>query len=170
VSLSPLIVSRGAGLLAGLCLVAVVALQAWRVPASARSAGVEVDLRAVPSGEVGVEPGGPVLTRRALTPGGPAARGRVRLTNRTAGVLDARPLVSGGDQALDQLVELELKVAGRVVYRGSLGGLRRGVSTPVPLQRGGSATVAVSARVPAAAGDEAVAQAGRWTLTFGGRQ
>jgi hypothetical protein len=74
--------------------------------------------------------------------------------------------VSGGDPALDGVVELELTVAGRVVYRGPLGGLRDGVSTPVPLQRSGSATVRVSARVPASAGDEAVARAGRWTLTF----
>jgi hypothetical protein len=159
---------RAAGLLAGMCLVALLALQTWRVPASPRAAGVEADLRAVPSGEVGVSPAGAVLGRGAvMTPGGPPVRGRVRLSNRTAGALAARPLVAGGDRALDRVVEIELTVAGRVVFRGPLGGLRDGVSTTsVPLPRAGSATVVVSARVPAAAADEAVGRAGRWTLTF----
>jgi hypothetical protein len=167
VSLSPVMAMRAAGLLAGMCLVAVVALNAWRVPASPRAAGVEVALRAVPSGEVGVAPAGPLLDGRAvLTPGGPAVRGRVRLSNLTAGALEARPRVTGGDRALDRVVELELTVAGRVVFRGPLGGLRDGVSTPVPLRRSGSATVRVTARVPAGAAEDAVARAGRWTLTF----
>lgn len=165
-SLSPIIAVRAGGLLAGMCLVVFVALQAWRVPGAPSAAGVDVDLRAVPTGEVGVAPAGPVLARRTLRPGGPAARGRVRLSNRTAGMLAARPRVTGGDDALDDVVEVELTVAGRVVFRGPLGGLRDDVSTPVPLQRGGSATIGVSARVPASAGDDAVARAGRWTLTF----
>lgn len=169
-SLSPVMAMRLAGLLAGLCLVTVVALQSWRVPASPRAAGVEVGLRVVSSGEVGVSPAGPVLRGRALTPGGPAGRGRVRLTNRTAGELAARPRLTGGDPALDRLIELELSVAGRVVFRGPPAGLRDGVSTPVPLPRSGSAVVRVSARVPAGAGDEAVARAGSWTLTFSGRR
>ncbi|HEV2814468.1 MAG TPA: hypothetical protein VGW10_14530 [Solirubrobacteraceae bacterium] len=63
-------------------------------------------------------------------------------------------------------MELELEVAGRVLYRGPLGGLRDGVSTPVPLPRGGGATVSVSARVPASAAREASARSGRWSLTF----
>jgi hypothetical protein len=63
-SLSPVMAMRAAGLLAGMCIVAVLALQTWRVPASPSAAGVSVDLRAVPSGEVGVSPGGALL----LTP------------------------------------------------------------------------------------------------------
>jgi hypothetical protein len=168
VSLSPVIASRAAGLLAGLCLVGVAALFAWRVPASARPAAVSVDVRAVPSGEVGVSPAAPLLGRSSVAPGGPAARGTVRLTNRTAGALAARPRVTDGDPALDRLVEVELRTAGRVVFRGPLGGLRSGVSTPVPLPRGGSATVAVRVSVPGSAAPGALARAGRWTLTFTG--
>ena len=157
---------RAAGLLAGLCLVAVVALQSWRVPASPSAAGLELDLRAVPSGEVGVAPAGRVLGGTALTPGGPDVRGRVRLTNRTAQAVAARPLLSGGDPEFDRLVELELTAAGREVFRGRLGDLRDDVSTSVPLRRGDTVPVAVRAWVPQGAGDAAVARAGRWTLTF----
>jgi hypothetical protein len=159
---------RAAGLLAGLCLVGAVALQAWRVPASPRAAGLEVDLRAVPSGEVGVAPAGAVIRARALTPGGPPARGRVRLSNRTAEELGARPRVTGGDPALDRLVEVELVAAGRVVFRGPVGRLRGDLAALVPLRRGGTADVAVRASVPRGAGRDAVARAGRWTLTFSG--
>jgi hypothetical protein len=159
---------RAAGFLAGLCLVGVVALQAWRIPASARPAAAAVDLRAVPSGEVGVEPAGPVVGRAELAPGGPAARGRVRLSNRTAGALAARPRLAGGDPALDRLVEVELTVSGRVVFRGPLGRLRDGAAAAGPLPRGGGAAVGLSARLPAGAAAEAAARAGRWTLTFSG--
>lgn len=167
-SLSPVMAMRLAGLLAGICLVGLVALQSWRVPASPRAAGVEVDLSAVASGEVGVAPAGRVLRRVALTPGGPAASARVRLTNQTAGALAATPRVTGGDRTLDRVVEVELRTAGRVVYRGPLGGLREGDSAQVALPRAGSAVVRVNARVPASAGEGAVARAGRWTLTFSG--
>jgi hypothetical protein len=167
-SLSPVMAMRAAGLLAGVCLVAVVALQTWRVPASPSAAGAQVELRAVPTGEVGVAPAGPVL-RGSLVADGPGLRGRVRLSNRTAQSIAVRPRVTGGDPALDRLVELELTVAGRVVYRGPLGGLRDGVSTSVPLRPSGSATVRAVARVAASAGDEAAAREGRWQLTFSER-
>ena len=159
---------RAAGLLAGLCLVGLVALQAWRVPASPRAAEVGVDLRAVPTGDVGVSQAGAALLRGSLAPGGRALDGRVRLTNRTAEALAARPRVTGGDPALDRLLELELAVSGRVVFRGPVGGLRGDVSSSVPLPRGASADVAVRASVPSGAVREALARAGRWTLSFSG--
>jgi hypothetical protein len=160
--------TRAAGLLAGLCLVAVVALGAWRVRPSAQPAGVEADLRAVSSGEVGVEPSGPVVRRGVLTPGGPAVRGRVRLSNRTAGALAARPHLTGGDPALDRFLEVELRVAGRLAFRGPLGRLRDAAAPVASLPRGGHAVVDVALRVPASAGSEATARAGHWTLTFSG--
>ncbi|HEX2085138.1 MAG TPA: hypothetical protein VHF89_05605 [Solirubrobacteraceae bacterium] len=165
-SLSPATASRAAGLLAGLCLVGIVALQAWRVPASARPAAVAVDLRAVPSGEVGVTPAGPLLDRRDVMPGGAAARGRVRLSNRTAQGVSVRPTVTGGDPALDRLVELELTAEGRVLYRGPLGGLRAGGRASLAISRTRAVAVGVAARVPASAAAEAAARSGRWSLTF----
>ena len=168
-SLSPVIAVRLAGVLAGLILVASVALGSWRVPASPRAAGLEVELRAVGSGEVGVAPGGAVVRRVSLRPGGPDARGRARLSNLTAGVLRARPTVTGGDASLDRLLQVELRVGNRVAFRGSASRLRSGgVGPVVTLPRGGSAPVVVSVRVPASAGDDAVARAGSWTLTFAG--
>ena len=168
-SLSPVIAVRLAGVLAGLILVAVVALGSWRVPASPRAAGLDVDVRAVGTGEVGVEPGGSVVRGSGLTAGGRSLRGRVRLTNRTAGVLRARPAVTGGDPALDRLLSVELRVGGRVAFRGPASRLRSGGVGPVAtLPRGGSAIVGVAVRVPAAAGEDAAARAGTWTLTFAG--
>lgn len=168
-SLSPVIAVRLAGVLAGLILVAVFAAGAWRVPASPRAAGLDVDVRAVGTGEVGVTPGGSVVRGSGLTPGGRVLRGRVRLENRTAGVLRARPAVTGGDPALDALLEVELRVAGRVAFRGPASRLRSGGVGPVAvLQRGGTAAVAVAVRVPQGAGDDAVARAGQWTLSFAG--
>jgi hypothetical protein len=168
-SLSPVIAVRLAGLLAGLSLVAGVAFGAWRVPASPRTAGLDAELRVVGTGEVGVAPAGAAVRGSGLVPGGPAARGRVRLTNQTAGALAVAPRVSGGDPALDRLVDVELRTAGSVVFRGSLERLRGGSGGAVAtLRRGGQASFVVSVRVPSSAGEDAVAQAGRWTLTFVG--
>lgn len=168
-SLSPVLGARVAGLLAGLGLVGIVALGAWRVPASGRPATVGVDVRALSSGEVGAEPAGSVVGPAELVPGGPAVSGRVRLSNRTAAALAARPRVTGGERELDAVVSLTLTVAGRVVYRGPMGGLRDGVSTPVLLPRGGGAVVGVRAHVPeGSAADRAALRSGRWTLTFAG--
>ncbi|MDQ3740271.1 MAG: hypothetical protein M3389_04925 [Actinomycetota bacterium] len=145
-SLSPVLGVRIAGLLAGLGLVGLFALQAWRVPATARPATAAVDVRALSSGEVGVADAG---------------QGRFRLSNRTAGALRLRAQVQGGVPEADSSVSVTLAVAGRVVYRGPLGGLREGVSTPVPLPRGGTASGSVRAVGPT--GVE-----GRWSLTFSG--
>ena len=166
-SISPVIAVRVAGLLAGVILVAAVALGTWRVPPSPRAAGVEVDLRAVSSGEVGVQPDGPVVRRGELTPGGPVLRGRVRLSNRTAQALAATPALTGGDPELDRLVEVELRVTGRTAFRGSVARLRQGVAPIVTLPRRGEASVAVALRVPAEAADDAAARGGAWTLSFG---
>jgi hypothetical protein len=165
-SLSPVTAVRLSGLIAGLSLVALLALQAWRVPASSRPAGVDVGLRAVATGEVGARPSGGAVRSRVVTPGGPAARGRVRLSNRTAGVLAARPHLSGGDPVLDRLVEIELRVAGRMVFRGSMERLRAGSAPAIVLPRGGRAVVGLRLRVPEAAGEEATARTGRWALKF----
>ena len=165
-SISPVIAVRVAGLLAGVILVAAVALGTWRVPASPSAAGVEGDLQAVSSGEVGVEPSGAVVPRGELIPGGPALRGRVRLSNRTAKLLAATPRVGGGDPELDGLVEVELRVTGRTAFRGTVARLRQGIAPVVTLPRGGAATVAVVLRVPADAGPDAAARGGAWTLSF----
>jgi hypothetical protein len=166
VSGSGVIGSRVGGFLAGLCLVGVLALQAWRVPASARPATVAVDLRAVPTGEVGVAPSGAVLDGAQLTAGGDAVRGTLRLQNRTAGALTAGARVAGGDPALDRLAQVGLTVRGRTVFRGALADLRDGARVAVALPRGGTATVAVDVRLPEAAAADATARSGEWTLTF----
>jgi hypothetical protein len=164
--------ARAAGLLAGLSLVGIVALQAWRVPASPRPAAVGLDLRAVVGGEVGVSPAGPVVRGASLRPGGPAARGTVRLSNQAGRSLLVRPVVAGGERELDEAVEVTLSVAGRVVHRGPLGGLRDGVSTTLPLPRRGSVAVEVAVRVPAGVDPRLLGRSSSWTLSFaasGGR-
>ena len=165
---SVLITSRVAGLLAGLGLVGLLALQAWRIPASARPAAVAVDLRAVPTGEVGVSPVGALLAGESLTPGSNALRGSARLQNRTAGRLVAAARVTGGDPALDRLVDVELGAGGVTVFRGPLGDLREGARARVTLPRAASARVEVALRLPGAAGGDAIARSARWTLTFSG--
>jgi len=157
---------RLAGLVAGLAVVALLALQAWRVPASSRPAGVDVGLRAVATGEVGVRPSGGVVRSRVVAPGGAPARGRVRLSNRTAAVLAARPHVTGGDPALDGVVELEMRLAGRTVFRGSLDRVRAGEAPAIVLPLQGRAVVGLRLYLPRDAGEEVTARAGRWTLSF----
>ncbi len=168
-SLSPVMAVRVAGLVAGVCLVTVVALSAWRVPASARPAAVALDLRVVATGEVGVAPAGAVFDRSgaAPAPGGPAVRGRLRLSNRTAGALRVRARVTGGDAVLDRVVEVSLRSGGREVYRGPLGGLAD-AGPLLSLPRAGGASLDLSARIPGSAAPEAAARGGRWTLTFWG--
>ena len=159
--------ARVAGFLAGLSLVAVLALQSWRVPGATRPGAAGVDLRAVSSGEVGVEPGGSVLAARAVVPGGPAARGQLRLTNRTAVPRLVRARAAGGDAELAHVLEVTMTVRDRVVYQGPLSALAGGA---IALGRGASETVDVSVRLPAGASSVAAARAGRWTLTFEGHR
>ena len=165
-SVSGLLGARIAGLLAGLGLVAILAVQAWVVPGATGPAAASVDLRAVPTGEVGVEPEGPVLDRSAVVPGGPAVRGTLRLMNRTAGPRLVRARVAGGDPELARVLVVTLTARGRVVFRGPLERLESAIALP----RGGSADVDVAVRIPRDGAREAVARAGTWTLTFeGGR-
>jgi hypothetical protein len=157
--------ARAAGFLAGLSLVAVLAVGVWTVPGVARPAVAGVDLRAVSTGEVGIEPGGSVLRTTALIPGGPAVEGRLRLVNRTAGPRLVRARAAGGDADLTQVVEVSLRAGGRLVYRGPLAGVAGGA---IRLPRRGAVDLEVSARIPASAARAAAARTGRWTLTFEG--
>ena len=166
-SVSELLGARAAGFLGGLGLIAVLAIGAWGVPGATRPAVARVDLRAVPTGEVGVAPAGSVFRGRTIVPGGAAVSGSVRLTNRTAGPRLVRARAAGGDAELGALVAVTLKVRGRVVYDGPLAGLD-GRTRPFALAEGGAETVDVSARIARSAAREAAARAGRWILTFEG--
>jgi hypothetical protein len=136
--------ARIAGLLAGLCLVGLVALNAWRVPAAARPAPVVAELHGVSTGEIGVA----------------QRRGGMTLSNRTAGPLAVRARVAGGDPGLDGAVAVTLRVAGRVAFKGSFARLRRGGPVVARLPRGGSVKLEAAAQVPAGVDPR------RWTLSF----
>ena len=157
---------RVAGFLAGLCLVGLLTLLSWRVPAVSRPAPVAVELRTVDSGEVGVQPAGAVVRGGSLAPGGAPVTGRVRLANRTAGTLTAAARLRGGEGTLDRLVEATLVVRGRTVFRGPVGGLRERSRVAIALEPGGAADLEVQLRLPPAAASEAAARSARWSLTF----
>ena len=143
---------RIAGLLAGLMLVAGGVLAAR--PAAGPPLGLDLRLAATPSGEVGVEPPGPVLRARALRPGG-LATGEVVLRNHTAFAQDVRPVLDGARGA-DRHVRVSLTAHGTHLFDGRLSELRAGSRAPLRLAVRQRATIAVRAWVPAGADDAAI--------------
>jgi hypothetical protein len=90
---------RALALTAGVA-VSVLALLAWRLPASERVLGTDVSFEAVKPGELRLEPRGRFGSGRDLRPGGPPARATLTIGNHAdqplAVSVHARP---GGDAA-----------------------------------------------------------------------
>ena len=159
--------SRGAplaGLATGLTLVVVVALTQWSVAPSRAALGLDLQLTAVPHGELEVAPAGPAVFGRGLRPGHEAV-GAVHLRNQTAKRLAVRPRLEGGPEALDRTLRLDVTSDGRRVFSGAAGELR-GRSAALVLASGERATLSVRAYVPEGAEARTRGRAGEWRLAF----
>lgn len=115
-------IAKAIGLALGIVAV-VVAVSAWEVRSTGAALGADVQVVAVPPGELILEPSGAFLSAHGLHPGR-AAEGRLRVRNITVrpARVRVRALPSGRD--LDDVLHAEVMAGGRRIARGTLGQLR----------------------------------------------
>ncbi len=163
--------ARFAGVVAGLAIVGGVALQSWRVAPSSQALGLDLTVEAAASGELAVEPTGPVVRSRMLLPGSEhTVQGEMRVINQTGGRLAAWPRLAEGSRALDGLVQLRIDRGGNPVFRGTAAELRSGAGRPIVVHRGASATLTVKAWLPEGSASRTMGRTGTWRLSFAGRE
>jgi hypothetical protein len=146
--------SRWIGLIAGFCLAAVI-VYAGRLPAEGRVAGAEVTMRTQPPAALAVDPAGvPFLHVRDLRPGA-SERATLRIRNLLARPVRVTVRARSTSRDLDRALHVELRVAGRHRFSGTLGDLRAS-SSAFPLAAFERAVVALRvASRPGAAGRSA---------------
>jgi hypothetical protein len=134
------------GLLLGLALAAL-AVTGWAAPARNPPAGMRVTLTVAPTGELGVEPAGPILRAGDLHRG-QGAHGTFVVTNQTGRSLNVRARAIAPSRDLDALVDVKLMADGHAVVDGPLGALRAW-STGLEVPAGGRRRLRVELAVPA---------------------
>ena len=137
-------IAKFAGLGVGIAL-AVVALAAWRVPTSNGTDGADLQVAAQPATSLTPSSSDPFLVKTGLRPGGPAGKGSVNLKNTTTEALPFRVRATSTAADLDQSIDVELAVAGRPIYNGSLAALRQWAPSGFTLAPGQSARLSMSA-------------------------
>ncbi len=132
---------------------ALVAVSSWQVPAAAGSPRIDVRFLANLTGELDVEPTGVFLRRSGMEAGTrrSSARGAFRIRNQTPVGLDVRVRARSLSDGLSHLLQVRIVVAGRQLFRGPLGRLRRASRDAVRLAPGESARVRVNAWLPQSA-------------------
>jgi hypothetical protein len=139
---------RWTGFIAG-CLIGVSAVLVGKLPEGQAASGVKLSLSSQPSAELGVSPAGnPFLRARELVPGGPAASGRLELSNFTTRRLVVRARLQPGNRDLDSLVEVVLAADNKTVFRGRLSELRSRSAARLALGPKGRRQLALRAWVP----------------------
>jgi hypothetical protein len=153
------------GFVLGLMLAAAV-LMAGRVPAEGRPLDAQLKLSATATGGITLLSERGVMASRGLAPGGPAARGRVRLLNQTSGPASLLVRATSPDDSLDRIVLVELRGAGAPALRTTLAELRdwRAVSAPLASQR--KRAISVRAWIPASVAGGHEARRADLTLEF----
>lgn len=139
---------------------------AGRVPAEGRPLDANLSLSATATGGITLLSERGVVGGRRLAPGGPAAKGRVRLLNQTSGPASLLVRATSPDVALDGIVVVELRGGGVPALRTTLAELRdwRGVGTPLASQR--KRTIMVRAWIPASVAGGYEARRAELTLEF----
>jgi hypothetical protein len=156
---APKVVGLAVGLFAAIALVV-----GWRVPGGTGVAGLDVTVVAIPTGEVGLTPPGPVFHANDLLPGSPGHTGAFDIENRTGRSLAVRVRAVPSVDGLEAL-RLEIRSGADRIFGGSLGQLRTWTSRDIHLASGATAPLSVRVWVAASAsspqgGEETV------TLTF----
>jgi hypothetical protein len=139
---------RGAGVAAGIALVAVVVL-AFRVPDGTGTLGADVVFAASPTGELGVSRSGPFMSATGLRPGR-AFEGRFDVANQTGKRLAVRLRALPDSRDLDRLLVVHVTAdhAKHPIYSGRLGGLRER-TRPFRIESGRARKLRVRASLPA---------------------
>lgn len=161
-------IPRWAGVVAGLCL-AVAIVIAGRLPAEGRSVGAQVTMLTQSPQELAVKPAGVrFLDARDLRPGA-SARTRVRVRNLKAEPLDVAVRVRSTERDLDDALHVEMRVAGRRRFTGTLRALRdwSGEFRLGALQR---ATVRFRVLIPTPSGRESAGRSADLDLAWRARE
>jgi hypothetical protein len=111
-------------------LVALVAWNAWSVAPTKAGQGLDVALRATPSGELAVDPAKGNVLEASLKPGG-EARGLLHLRNLTGRRVVVRPRIDGVDSTMR--VTFSRRGQAATTFRlapGELAGVRVRVAVP----------------------------------------
>lgn len=116
-------IDRGAFLAGVLAAAGLVA--AGSVPAGERPLRAGATVSASATGGLAVAPESRLLTTRALTPGGPSARGRVSVLNQTSAPVSVLVRADGPKGELGRELWLELRTGDAPALRTSLARLRR---------------------------------------------
>jgi hypothetical protein len=130
-------------------LLAGAVLMAGRVPAEGRPLDTHVKVSATATGGVSSLSERRIAEGRRLFPGGPALEGRVRLLNQTSGRASLLVRATAPDDALDELVVVELSGGGKPSLETTLGELRSWRSLGAPLASQRKRTISVRAWIPA---------------------
>jgi hypothetical protein len=139
--------ARVAGVLTGLVLFSAL-VQEVRMPPGPQVLGTDVTIAIAPTGEIGVQPAGPVFVEAGLRPGRPVREHDAEVVNRTGKrmVVTVRSRPSGDD--LDGELALALSRDDRALWHGRERDLRV-TGTQVTLEPGEHFALGVSASVPA---------------------
>lgn len=136
---------RGAGVAAGIVLVAVLAL-AFRVPDGSGKLGADVIMSISPTGELGVSRPGPFMSATGLRPSG-SFRGETTVHNQTGSRLAVRLRALPDSKDLDRVLWVEVSAGVTRVYAGTLAGLR-GSTRAFELASGGRRALRIRASLP----------------------
>ena len=139
---------------------------AERVPGGTESLRGSLVVGVTATGGLAVSPEGRLLAARRIGPGARAIQRRVRLFNQTSAAVRPLVRVTGPGTDLDDVVRLELRLAGSRPLHTSLGRLRRWrpLGRALPSQRGRRVTV--RAWIPAAVRDGYQARRAAVVLEF----
>jgi hypothetical protein len=140
-----------AGFACGLATVAAVMVAA-RVPDQPHDLGLDLSVVPAPSTALTVKPSGPLVTIAGMRAGerSGGGSGNATLINPTSETQRIRLRAIPSSHALDRALSVEITVAGRRLYSGSLGGLRGATRASVDLPSGNG--IPLHARVWLAAG------------------
>jgi hypothetical protein len=140
--------ARRAGFVLGLAGTAAVLLAA-RVPAQPHGLGLDLTVVPAPTSKLTLRPGGPILTAIGLRAGGGSA-GRVTLINPASRTQLVRVRALPSSHDLDRALMVEVRLDGRRLYSGRLGGLRGG-TRPGAIQSGDGLPLRVRVWLPPSA-------------------
>lgn len=139
--------ARAAGVLTGLAAFAALVV-GTRLPPGPEVLGVDVTIAIAPTGELGVQPAGPVLIESGLRPGQDPGRHATQVMNRTGQPLlvtiKARP---NGDD-LDGALHLDLHLDSQPLWSGAERDLRSS-GVQFRLEPGHDMRLGLAAAVPA---------------------
>jgi hypothetical protein len=146
--------ARRTGFALGLALSLVLAVS-WQVPAGTGRLGLDVQVIASKTGELGVEPTGVIVQGTGLEPraGRDTARGKTTIRNQTPKTLEVRMRLLPGSRDLDQIVLVDAEARGTPMFAGLLGTLRDWSRNAVRVEPGERFELDVRLQVPQGAGD-----------------